>query len=271
MEGKQISFYQIDYRTKEKAFVSKPHAHNHYEIFFLEQGAADHFIDFQQYPILDHSLFLVSKNQVHYITAQPHTYNFGYVISIGSELVELLDKDLFSLFGSPTQSPAYQITSHPFFSSVFQQIKSELMEEKPKRLRIVFDLLKVLLTYVWRASGKRQSVRKKSEATFLKFTAYLEDHFTNIRSVKEYAKLMRLTTGQLNRICKANCNQTTLGLIHHRINLEAKRKIFFSQDQIKEIAFQLGFEDTGHFNNFFKKLNGQSPIKFREEMHQIFN
>ncbi|MEO1626567.1 MAG: hypothetical protein AAFV25_15535 [Bacteroidota bacterium] len=37
------------------------------------------------------------------------------------------------------------------------------------------------------------------------------------------------------------------------------------------MGFQLGFEDAGHFTNFFKKMNGKSPRQFREEMRQIFN
>ncbi|MEM8907900.1 MAG: AraC family ligand binding domain-containing protein [Bacteroidota bacterium] len=54
MEGKQFEFYQIDYRANEKGFTSEPHTHPHYEIFFLEKGEASHFIDFEEYPIVDH-------------------------------------------------------------------------------------------------------------------------------------------------------------------------------------------------------------------------
>ena len=251
--------------------MSQPHAHPHYEIFFLERGNARHFIDFEEHPIVDHSLFLVSKHQVHYITAEPHTYNYGFVVSIEPELVELLALELFALFGSFTQSPAYQLEANPFFPALFQQIKQELAAPKPKTIGIVFNLLQVLLTYVWRAATPLPSHPNQKETTFVQFIAHLEAHFTTIKSVQEYAKLMHLTTGQLNRLCKAHTNQTALKLIHGRINLEAKRKIFFSPMQIKDIGFQLGFEDAGHFNHFFKRLNGQSPKQFRAEMRQIFN
>jgi len=271
VEEKQLSFYQIDYETQTNEFASTPHAHKHYEVFFFEKGNATHFVDFEQYPILDHSLFLVSKNQVHYITAKPHTYNYGFVLSISQELIELLDKDLLQLFGSLTQSPAYHIEASQFFSAIFKQMKVELTEERPMNVRIVFDLLKVLLTYLLRSVEIPSSKRSSYETSFLEFLSYLEDNFRTVRSVKAYAQLMNITPGQLNRICKANADQTALNLIHYRINLEAKRKIFFSSSQIKEICFQLGFEDAGHFHNFFKRMNGKSPVQFREEMLQIFN
>jgi AraC-like DNA-binding protein len=37
------------------------------------------------------------------------------------------------------------------------------------------------------------------------------------------------------------------------------------------MSYDLGFEDTGHFNNFFKKMNNKTPIGLRAEMSQIFN
>jgi len=270
-EYQQLSFYEIDYRAGNAGFVSEPHAHDHYEIFFMEQGNASHFIDFKEYPIVDHSLFLVSANQVHYITAPPNTYNRGMVLSVDKKLIEVLDLELFQLFGSITISPAYRIESNGFFSTVFGQIRKELNTRQPGSVSIVFDLLKVLLTYIWRQSSKQPFEKQKNEDAFMKFINQLENHFITIKSVKGFAQLMNLTTGQLNRICKANSQQTALQLIHARINLEAKRKICFGQKQIKDIAYELGFEDTGHFTNFFKKMNNVSPVKFRTEMSQIFN
>ncbi|TRX38350.1 helix-turn-helix domain-containing protein [Flavobacterium restrictum] len=34
---------------------------------------------------------------------------------------------------------------------------------------------------------------------------------------------------------------------------------------VAEIAFGLGFTETTHFNNFFKKHIGCSPLQFRKE------
>lgn len=36
-----------------------------------------------------------------------------------------------------------------------------------------------------------------------------------------------------------------------------------SEALISEIAYALGFNETTHFNNFFKKHTNQSPLKFR--------
>ncbi len=104
-----ISIYQIHHQANEKGFVSKPHAHQHYEIFFFEKGEASHFIDFVEYPILDNSIFLVSYNQIHYITALPYMLNSGFVVSFDKPYFDLIDDDLQSLFCSFSKNPAYDL------------------------------------------------------------------------------------------------------------------------------------------------------------------
>lgn len=266
-----IKFFPIDYKSDENGFVSKPHSHRHYEIFYFEKGNASHFIDFKEFEIKDNSFFLVSYNQIHYITAKPQTHNLGYAISIDKEVIHLLDTELISLFGSFLQSPVFNLDKNPFFTILFQQIREELNGKKLKTNELVFNFLKILLTYVWREQKTISDKPENKNTTYLTFMGLLENNFKTIKSVQEYALLLSVTEKQLNRVCKLSVNQTTLSIIHDRVNLEAKRKLFYSKNQVKDICFDLGFEDTSHFNNFFKKMNNKTPTEFRKEMSQIFN
>jgi AraC-like DNA-binding protein len=60
-------------------------------------------------------------------------------------------------------------------------------------------------------------------------------------------------------------------VIHDRIHIEAKRQLLFTQKIVKEIAFELGFEDITSFSRFFKNKEGQSPKEFREKNRIIDN
>jgi AraC family transcriptional regulator, transcriptional activator of pobA len=266
-----IKYFPIDYKADENGFVSNPHSHKHYEIFYFEKGNASHFIDFEEFQIKDNSFFLVSYNQVHYITAKPNTHNFGYAISIDQEIIHLLDNELIGLFGEFSQSSAFFLEKDDFFTALFKQIQKELQFNKPKSTELTFGFVKTLLTYVWRARRNIITNKVDKNNPYLEYITLLENNFTQIKSVQEYAKLLSITTKQLNRICKEASNQTALSIIHERINLEAKRKLFYSENQVKDICYNLGFEDTGHFNNFFKKMNNKTPMEFRTEMSRIFN
>lgn len=276
MNDSTIQYYPIDYKADEKGFVSTPHSHRHYEIFYFEKGEATHCIDFEEYPITDHSFFLVSYNQIHYITAKPNTHNVGHAISIDKEIIDVLDHELMSLFGKFSQSPAFYLLHSPLhkdalFTAIFKQIQKERQEYKPKSTEIAFHFLKIVLTYIWRESQHIQPNRSKKDSLYLKYLQLLENNYTRVKSVQDYAKLLSVTTTQLNRVCKEVAHQTALAVIHERINLEAKRKLFYSENQVKDICYELGFEDAGHFNNFFKKMNNKTPMAFRAEMSQIFN
>lgn len=270
MKENAITYFSIDYKAGDKGFVSKPHSHRHYEIFYFERGNASHFIDFEEFEIKDNFFFLVSYNQVHYITAKPNTYNLGHAISIDQEIIHLLDNELIGLFGKFSQSLAFDLEKDDFFTSLFVQIKKELQYKKPKSTDLAFSFIKILLTHVWREHHAiTNNLDKKNP--YLAYTDLLELNFTQIKSVQAYAKLLSISAKQLNRVCKEAVKKTALSIIHERINLEAKRKLFYSENQVKDICYDLGFEDTGHFNNFFKKMNGKTPTEFRTEMSKIFN
>lgn len=269
MKENIIKYYLIDYEADDNGFVSKPHSHQHYEIFYFEKGNANHFIDFEEYPIRDNSLFLISYNQVHYITANPNTYNFGYVLSIDQEIMYLFGNELMSLFGKFSQAPAFYLSQNELFTALFNQIQKELQENKPKSTELAFSFIKILLTYIWREKQNTLSGKGVTNNFFLKYLQLVENNYLNIKW--KYAELLSITTKQLNRVCKEVSNQTALSVIHQRVNLEAKRQLFYSENQVKDICYNLGFEDTGHFNNFFKKMNNKTPTDFRAEMSQIFN
>jgi len=59
--------------------------------------------------------------------------------------------------------------------------------------------------------------------------------------------------------------KTAKEYIQSRIIVGAKRMLYFSDSSIKEIAFELGFQEPSNFNAFFKKCTGLSPGEFRNK------
>jgi AraC-like DNA-binding protein len=47
--------------------------------------------------------------------------------------------------------------------------------------------------------------------------------------------------------------------------LEARRLLKYTDKSIKEIAFEIGFEEIQTFSRFFKNYEGVSPSDFREK------
>ena len=59
--------------------------------------------------------------------------------------------------------------------------------------------------------------------------------------------------------------KTPLNYIQDRKMLEARRLLYYTDIQIQEIAYKIGFEDIQTFSRFFKKKEGVSPSIYRKK------
>ena len=72
------------------------------------------------------------------------------------------------------------------------------------------------------------------------------------------------TARALAKATKAYLNKTITDLIAERIIIEAKRELYLTNKTIKEIAYDLGYQDEYYFSRFFKANAEVSPQMFRE-------
>ncbi|WP_317235019.1 helix-turn-helix domain-containing protein [Roseivirga pacifica] len=89
------------------------------------------------------------------------------------------------------------------------------------------------------------------------------NQYVAMRSASEFAEHLNVHVNHLNRSVKEATEKTTTQLIAERILQEAKVLLKQTAWSVSEIAYALGFNEVTHFNNFFKKHQEQSPLKFR--------
>ncbi|MDI1307789.1 MAG: helix-turn-helix domain-containing protein, partial [bacterium] len=93
---------------------------------------------------------------------------------------------------------------------------------------------------------------------------YIELHFKTKHSASDYANLLNLTPKALAKITKTYFNKTLTNLIAERIIIEAKRELYLTNKAVKEIAYELGYEDEHYFSRFFKNNADVSPQMYRD-------
>jgi len=59
--------------------------------------------------------------------------------------------------------------------------------------------------------------------------------------------------------------QTAQDVIIDKVLLEAKRELCFTNQSIKEVAFNLGYENQYYFSRIFKKRIDMNPEEFRKQ------
>lgn len=128
-------------------------------------------------------------------------------------------------------------------------------------------LLKRLIIYITRlAKSEYVPAKKLKDEKFhviRKFNLLVEANFRSEHSVSFYAGQLCKSPKTLSNLFAIYNHKTPSQVIQERILIEAKRLLSYTEKSIKQITFDLGFEDVSHFSNFFKKLAFVSPLDFR--------
>jgi AraC family transcriptional regulator, transcriptional activator of pobA len=92
----------------------------------------------------------------------------------------------------------------------------------------------------------------------------IEKDFKTKHSASDYADALNISSKALAKITKTYFNKTLTELISERIVIEAKRELYLTNKSVKEIAYELGYEDEHYFSRFFKTNADVSPQIYRE-------
>jgi YesN/AraC family two-component response regulator len=92
----------------------------------------------------------------------------------------------------------------------------------------------------------------------------IEKDFRSKHTPQDYAVQLNISPNALAKITKAHFNMTLTNLIAERIIIEAKRELYLTNKSIKEVAYELGYDDEYYFSRFFKKNVNISPQTYRE-------
>lgn len=93
---------------------------------------------------------------------------------------------------------------------------------------------------------------------------HIEQHYRTLHSPAAYAELVHLTPKALGRLTKKHFHKTPSDLIQERIIIEAKRELYLTDKAVKQIAWELGFEDEYYFSRLFKLNADVSPALYRQ-------
>jgi len=85
-----------------------------------------------------------------------------------------------------------------------------------------------------------------------------------LRNPADFATHLSIHTNHLNRALKSVTGKTTSEFIAERIKQEAMILLKYTDWNISEIGYCLGFEEPSHFISFFKRAVNQTPGIFRK-------
>ena len=138
-------------------------------------------------------------------------------------------------------------------------IQGEMLQMLVKRLIIKATRLarEQYLNHGLEVNSKLDTIRN--------FNLLVELHYRKEHSVQFYAAEMNKSPKTLSNLFAIYNHKSPLEVIQDRIVMEAKRLFYYTDKSAKEIGYELGFDDPGHFSRFFKNGTGMSPSEFKKD------
>lgn len=171
------------------------------------------------------------------------------------------------LFFGASQLPIIQIPNEDKeqFETLWKMFGIEMKSKDRLQIDMLQMMLKRYLILCTRLfKSQEEYPTKKLEVDIVReFNFLVEKHFKTKNSVAEYAELLNKSPKTLSNIFSKVSSKTPLQYIHERKMLESRRLLRYTDKQIQEIAYEIGYDDIQAFSRFFKKQEGISPSLFK--------
>ncbi len=172
------------------------------------------------------------------------------------------------LFFGSTEVPVLSLEKEEQdkFQTLFSVFRDELNTIDDIQGEMLRMLLKRLIIKCTRLAKKQYVPGKLEEHErdlIRNFNILVEKHYKEKKQVSDYARMLNKAPKTLSNIFSSADHKSPLKVIHNRILLEAKRYLLFSDMILKEIAYEIGFDDQSQFSRFFKNETGLAPSDFR--------
>lgn len=172
------------------------------------------------------------------------------------------------LFFGAQNLPFMQLTKQEIevFQTVYRMFNLEFEQQDHLQLEMLQMMLKRFLILCARLYKKQRKIHLESEQLDLvrEYNYLVEQHFKDLHNVADYANLLHRSPKTLANYFKRVSDKTPSEFIKNRRMLEARRLLIAGSLTVKEIAYELGFEDLQTFSRFFKREEGCSPMTFKK-------
>ncbi len=175
------------------------------------------------------------------------------------------------LFFGASQLPFFNIPKEELekFQTIWKMFEMEMQSKDELQLEMLQSMLKrfvIMCTRIYKAQENYTKIEENQTDIIREYNFLVEQHFKTVHTVAEYAIMLNKSPKTLSNIFSKLSSKSPLQFIQDRKLLEARRLLRYSDKSVKEIAYDIGFEDIQTFGRFFKNNEGLSPSEFKQTL-----
>ena len=256
----------------DKACVmNEPEQVDAYSIYWIKKGSGVYHIDFENYSFDGNVLFFLSPGQVFSVDTESIEEAYKLTFLKDFYCIQIHDKEVACngvLFNNIYDTPFLQPTVNDTLKLDFiiTCLVDELKQSATGQYDMLQAYLKQFIVNAVRIKTEHYQIKDDVASQLFKdFSLLVEQNYKTIHSVTEYATRLGISPKSLTKHFQKIGSQTPSDFIKNRIILEAKRQLLYSSDSVKQIAYNLGYNDPAYFTRFFTKSTTKSPLHFKTD------
>lgn len=244
-----------------------------YFIVLMESGSITYKLDLQEITIADGQLLFAMPSQV--FTPPAKTKDLKYFKVLFDENTLALLPQPYPFLVNPLNSqiinfdPNSRMRVRNTFEILNQILHHDNNQADTEIILAYMNLLLVELNSAYFKNEDSLNYLNANLSKFIEFKLIVETHLTEQPSINTIAEKLSLTTNSLYRIVKEQSGISPKDFFTKRLMIEAQRRLNYSDLTVKELAYELGFNDPNYFSRLFKKCTGKNISEVLEHKQDL--
>jgi len=225
-------------------------------------GNCSYFLDFNEYIIKEDQFVLIFPGQIDRLDIEGKE---GFLFTIHNDIFYQINQRIKSDYLNGYFAHTF-VTADNETRKILEQIRSLILTEYTSENRIVLmqSYMEAFLFYLSSLFETTDIFKNRSDFLVSKLMRLIDLNFIRQRENDFYAAELGVSIKKLNEDCKKGTGKTVKQHLQEKLILEIKKEIRLKQKNLKEIAFDLGFNEAAYFTRFFKKHTSMTPKEFRD-------
>ncbi|WP_242204026.1 AraC family transcriptional regulator [Aestuariivivens insulae] len=250
-----------------------PRAHHHYR--FRKKGAKQHifiyctkgkgeiYLNNVRTVISPNQFYIIPKNNMHEYKADDTDPWSIYWFHINGILADKLYKRYSSTHLANYKNIPFSLDRIKLFEKIFELFNSNYLENHIEYANLLsLNFISYFIYHDFESNVKKSS----EDTTVNSIIRYLTDNLSEKFTLDDIAAKFNYSKSYLHTKFKNKTGYPLLVFFNLKKIQKACELLNYTDLSIKEISFQVGFEDPLYFSRIFKNFMGKSPRKYKQSI-----